>query len=179
MEEIFKDFEYDGMRYKVSNYGRIFGVRKELKQRLNEDGYWEVTIGSEKRHRTSFRVHRLVALLFVYNDNPSLKTEVNHKDFDRQNSNADNLEWVSHKDNVKYSYEAGHYKGRYEGIKNPKASITDEEVKNIRRDFEYGKTINDIVFDLYGLTRYNNLKEYKNKHGKISDIVKYRTWVHI
>ena len=44
--------------------------------------------------------------------------EVNHKDYDRSNYNADNLEWVSHIDNVHYSSDAGRYPSRY-GADNP------------------------------------------------------------
>lgn len=44
--------------------------------------------------------------------------EVNHKDFDRTNYNADNLEWVTHVDNVHYSSDANRYAKQY-GESNP------------------------------------------------------------
>lgn len=44
--------------------------------------------------------------------------EVNHIDYDRDNYNADNLEWVDHNTNIKHSVRGGHYKGRY-GELNP------------------------------------------------------------
>lgn len=44
--------------------------------------------------------------------------EVNHKDFDRTNYNADNLEWTTHVDNVHYSSEANRYAKQY-GENNP------------------------------------------------------------
>lgn len=35
--------------------------------------------------------------------------EVNHKDYDRTNFNADNLEWLTHSENVTYSAKENHY----------------------------------------------------------------------
>lgn len=48
-------------------------------------------------------VHRLVAFAFIENDDPINKTEVNHKDYNRINNRVENLEWISHADNVRYS----------------------------------------------------------------------------
>jgi len=104
MEE-WKYISIKGLDYKVSNYGKIIGVNsgRVLKTRLNEDGYVCVTVGSNKEGRTTERVHRLVAKLFVINPNPEEFNEVNHIDFDRTNNHFDNLEWMSHLDNIAYT----------------------------------------------------------------------------
>lgn len=39
----------------------------------------------------------------TYLDNPDNLSEINHKDFNRQNNNLENLEWISHEDNIIYS----------------------------------------------------------------------------
>ena len=52
-------------------------------------------------------VHVLVAESFV--DGWFEGAEVNHKDFDRTNNNANNLEWLSHRDNVLYAINAGRH----------------------------------------------------------------------
>ena len=64
-DEIFKEMEIRGITYSISNYGRVFGPRKEIKQRLNEDGYCVVTLGATDQGRSTFFVARLVGLLFV------------------------------------------------------------------------------------------------------------------
>ena len=63
-------------------------------------------------------VHQYVALGWV--DGYFENAEVNHKDCDRTNYCADNLEWVTHADNVRYSADLNHYSKPY-GNENPNA----------------------------------------------------------
>lgn len=107
--------------YEVSNLGRVRSIdrvvtrsdgveqlrRGKIKaQTVSYDGYMTVHLslgGSDKR----LPVHRLVADAFVSGRFDG--AEVNHKDFDRTNNSADNLEWVSHKDNVAHTISAGRH----------------------------------------------------------------------
>lgn len=81
------------------------------KWRYNKDGYPVVSIkGYDKNGKTIYRsiaIHRLVAIGFI--PNPYNKPEVNHKDFNRANPCADNLEWVTHSENIQYSKNANRY----------------------------------------------------------------------
>lgn len=175
MPEVFVDYEFDGMLYKVGNFGTIIGKRGVLKQRLNYDGYPEVTLGREKGKRTSVRVHRIVAKLFV--PNPNNLPEVNHIDCNRQNSRFDNLEWCTHQENIEHSMKLGNYKGRYVGEKNPRVTFTTEQVLYIRDLYDNGVQARDIILDIYGMWKDRN--QYKSWHGNIMDICKRRTWLHI
>ncbi len=108
MEEVWKDFSFGNKEYSISSYGRVYGYLKEddILSRLDVDGYPIVTLGSKDKRR-AFRIHRLVALNFVYNKNPEVYNEVNHIDFDRTNNHYMNLEWCTHKENISYSIKAG------------------------------------------------------------------------
>lgn len=76
---------------------------------LDTDGYYQISLSRDgktiKRH-----LHRIVAETFV--DGRFDEAEVNHIDFDKSNNAASNLEWVSHRDNIQYSYQNGRHDDR-------------------------------------------------------------------
>ena len=117
MEEIWKDIPgYEGL-YQASNLGQIRSLDrvveyvkhysdrdvkavhkfkgKVLKQTFTS-GYLGVLLSIDGKTKDAL-VHRLVACTFV--DNPENKPQVDHKDGDRTNNNADNLVWVTSREN--------------------------------------------------------------------------------
>ena len=102
--------------YYVSYYGEIFSTRKNggyyremtpmiLKE--DKDGYLEVGLYHEGR-RYFRRVHRLVAETFI--PNPNHLPQINHKDGNVKNNQADNLEWCTCQDNLLHSFRVLHRK---------------------------------------------------------------------
>lgn len=166
MEEIWKEYTYGNLKYKVSNYGRVIGLgrNKEIKQRLNDDGYVEVSMGDTK-HRTRVRIHRVVAMLFV--DNPHGYNEVNHIDRNRANPRADNLEWTTHQDNVRHSQKQGAYANISKGENNPKCKLKEEQVLEIREMFTQGVSQRELA-DKFGVG-----------WSTIHNIVNGLTWKHL
>ena len=92
--------------YEISNLGnlrnKITGRHKKLS--TNKEGYIRTSI-SNKEKVISIAVHRLVAIEFV--ENPEGKPLVNHKDSNRSNNKAENLEWATPSENAKYMVEQG------------------------------------------------------------------------
>lgn len=86
--------------YQVSDKGRIRNAKsgKILKPTDNGNGYLIVRIAGKNRY-----VHRIVAESFLQRGNG--KNTVNHKDYNKNNNNVNNLEWVTQKENVNYSAE--------------------------------------------------------------------------
>ena len=156
------DYEINGVMYTFCEDGRVFGKNGvELKQRPNTDGYACFTAG-KKGKRKSIRIHRIIALLFV--DNPQGLSEVDHKDCNRMNPAAYNLEWVSHKENVRRAYERGSHIGRIEGEKNPKAKLNEDAVRLIRKEYADGMTQKEISI------------KYNVPWSTVHNIVNHITW---
>lgn len=92
--------------YAVSNTGKVKNIKtgRYVKQVENKGGY--LTVGlCQNGKKCSFRVHRLVALMFI--PNPYSKTEVNHIDGNKSNNSVLNLEWNTHKGNDAHARKLG------------------------------------------------------------------------
>src|SRR5690606_25014255 len=109
MEEIWKDIKGYEELYQVSNLGRIksmnynhTGNSKILKGSKHKQGYVRVSLWKNKKSK-SFFVHTLVAKSFIKSSYEGL--EINHKNGIKHDNNVDNLEIVTHQENVKHSYK--------------------------------------------------------------------------
>lgn len=126
--EIWKDIEgYEGF-YQISNWGRVKSLKRKgnSKERIltasnnNTKKYWRVQLSKNDKIK-HFAVHRLVALAFI--PNPQNLSQVNHKDENKDNNNASNLEWVTAKQNTNYGTRnkraSKKMKGKYKGENHP------------------------------------------------------------
>lgn len=112
MNEIWKDIKgYEGL-YQVSNTGKVISIlsRRERKVSVKDNGYGYLPLVKYKIH-TKFQIHRLVAEHFI--PNSENKPEVNHKDGNKLNNCADNLEWVTHKENIAHAHREGLMSNEY------------------------------------------------------------------
>ncbi|MBB1530668.1 MAG: HNH endonuclease [Prevotella sp.] len=104
--------DYDGC-YSVSNFGNIRSEarhfvdkhgQKSIQERIlkpckSSSGYLFVNLSRENKVSHAM-IHRLVANAFL--ENPEGLRCVNHKDEDKCNNRADNLEWCTYKYNANY-----------------------------------------------------------------------------
>ena len=97
---------FEGL-YEVSNWGKVkslnynhTGKEKILKPKTDRYGYLRVCLHkSSKRYYKT--IHRLVAEAFLPNDD-LFKTDINHKDENKENNHVDNLEWCNAQYNNNY-----------------------------------------------------------------------------
>ena len=113
LDEVWKDIPgYEGY-YKASNLGRISSTPRMTKGRwglrpsnggvmkpYKNTAYQEVGLSVDGKIKT-MKVHRLVILAFI--PNPDNKPFINHKDANKHNNRADNLEWCTREENANHA----------------------------------------------------------------------------
>ena len=104
MQEIWKDIEGFEGRYQVSNLGNVRSwynatTTPRILKPDESKGYLYVNLSSKGEHK-SYLIHRLVAVAFL--PNPNGYPEINHKDENKYNNRADNLEWCTRAYNMAY-----------------------------------------------------------------------------
>jgi hypothetical protein len=150
----------------VSNFGRvkridhIYGECEHLLRMQSDfDGY-DILNVSIAGNSFSYRLHRLVATLFL--PNPNNFPDINHKDGNKKNNSLDNLEWCSKKMNMEHAVRLGLCRNDSEKMKNKNRELRSTIIQCV----ETGKVFESIL----AASIYYNVS-----HGTISDIVNGKT----
>lgn len=96
-------------KYEISNLGRLRNAKRKriIKPQLR-GGY---VFQNLHHNGGGVYIHRLVGECFLSNDDPCLKNQIDHLNGNKSDNTILNLEWVSHKENVKRAFENGFAKG--------------------------------------------------------------------
>lgn len=78
-----------------------FSPMQILKPVIQKSGYAHIGLWRNQVCK-QFRIHRLVAQAFCANDDPIHKNQVNHINENKLDNRADNLEWVTPKQNTNH-----------------------------------------------------------------------------
>lgn len=140
-EEIWIDvIGYEGY-YKVSNLGRVRSLDRYINRidgkinfckgrmiviQYNHRNNVYIVMLNKNGNRKAISLHQLVAQHFVHNDDPVNKTTVNHKDGNRENNKAENLEWDTYSENLQHAYDVLHRPVNIGNGKRPCKSINKE-----------------------------------------------------
>jgi len=150
------------------NYKRT-GKTKVLKPAINKDGYCATMLQRDDKKYCSWKIHRWIALTFLGPRPDGL--QVNHKDGNKQNNAVENLEYITHSENVQHSFDTGLQKPK-RGTMNGQAKITENDVREIRA---YAKENGPY----YG--RDELAQKYGISSAHVKDIVNRRRdiWPHV
>ena len=141
--------------YSINENGEVKNnkTNKLLKQSQHKNGYMSVSIKITNGSYKQYYVHRLVAEAFLPNLNNL--TDVNHKDYNKQNNSVENLEWCSRSDNLKHSYN-------YENHNKNRKHVKELAAKNHEK-----MKIKVMQRTLSGefVAEYNSMREAEEKTG--------------
>lgn len=131
------------VRLKVKTRTRMEG--HVLKGHLNQ-GYRLYKMVNDYDEKVVISAHRLVALAFI-GDPPSDVHQVAHGDGNRLNNHYKNLRWATAQENTNDKFKHGTV---LSGSENPRALLTEEQVRKIRKEYK-GK--------------YGDIQRLANKYG--------------
>ena len=167
--------------YKISSFGRVISLprikrtrgsgsyltkERQLKITADTEGYARITLYSRNpKDKIRDYLHRAVAEVFVAN--PENKPQVNHRDGDKLNNAAYNLEWATCKENINHAHENGLVKER-KGESNGFVKLTAKEVLKIRELHSLNKHTPTEIGRMFNTSRRN-----------VSMIVNRVNWQHI
>ncbi len=135
--------------YYITEKGEVWSAKsnKFLKQWKVSHGYMRVELRKKgRRTRKQAKVHRLVAKAFI--PNPNGKPHVNHKNGVKTDNRAENLEWVTNKENADHASKNGF-------TASGKVRIDVISLKDSSRQ------------------RFNSIAELAREMGKSPDVVSY------
>lgn len=117
-------------RYLVTKDGVVINKKtmRTLTPVMSNAGYWRVNLYINSKTVTR-SIHRLVAIRWI--NNKKGKPCVNHLDGNKLNNDADNLEWVTYKENNAHAIKNGLH--NLKGEKSPFSKLTEKDVKYIRK----------------------------------------------
>ena len=76
-----------------------------IKGYLHKVGYTKLTLYTQDHKPKHLFMHRVIASAFC--EREADQNEVNHKDGNKRNNRAKNLEWVTRNENLRHAYENG------------------------------------------------------------------------
>ena len=137
-----------GKTYSASEDGKIYShitdrFMTPSSSMIRDDGssYDVVCITKPCGNQSTMYVHRLVAEAFI--PNPKIKPTINHKNGNKKDNMASNLEWATHSENIYHALDTGlrSKKNKFLGVR-MKPSGRFSSIFNIK-----GKTVTLGTFD--------------------------------
>jgi hypothetical protein len=155
MEKKIKDFP----GYTITDDGKVISYKfkepRVMKTWYQKSGYENIKLCKDNV-TYHFLIHRLVAEAFI--PNPNNLPEVNHKDKNRRNNRAENLEWSNRVDNLYDSYST------MSSTRNFRECVLIKESNNvIIKSFQSVKAAAQYANEKFGCSISGMRKNYKSR----------------
>jgi hypothetical protein len=143
---------FEGL-YEVSDTGEIaslkYGKRRILRKKTNDQGYHTVSTYKDGK-QYCLRVNRCVASSFIAN--PKNKPFVNHINKIRNDNRVENLEWVTHRENMVHAFNTS----------GDRRKFTIDDINKMYQIIKNKGTLRDVcvAFDFKNKTAIHNLLTY-------------------
>ena len=184
VHEVWKPIEGTDGLYEVSSHGRVRSLDRFIEYKhkgktvrslkkgkvlsnTSKAEYQMVKICYSDGHKY-IRIHQLVANAFV--EKAEGKNYVNHIDANKHNNRADNLEWVTQKENIAHARKMGLCSDTI-GVDHHNSKLTADDVRWIRendRTTNGGKMSRQEMANILGISNV-----------AVTKIANRKTWKHI
>lgn len=149
--------------YVVRQDGNVISKRgKVMKPKLTKNGYYDLNLYIAGEGKKTYRVNRLVALVYI--PNPENKPFVNHIDGNKLNNSVENLEWVTHAENMEHARLTNLIK---RGEDTPVSIYSTEQIEEVCAMMQAGYR-NTEISESVGVGRY-----------VIGEIRAGKSWLHV
>jgi len=154
-----------GIKYLVSNTGLIYNreTLTYVKQHKSKSGY--INCNLNDRYQL---VHRIIAKAFI--PNPENKAEVNHINGKKDDNRIENLEWATHQENVKHSFEILGRKSNFFGKKGRYGKQKGYSYCKHRNKYISQATVDGKTKYLGAFDTAKEAKNYTSKYKKENNI---------
>lgn len=142
--------------------GEVVGMRGKPVGSKDSSGYLQIDARPQCGRMIS--AHRMV--WEAMNGAIPVGMEINHRNGIKTDNRPDNLELVTHAENIQHAYANGLKSNA--GEKHPSAVLTEDMVREIRRTYIRRKVTAQMIADRLGIGR-----------KAVSDVVCGRTWAEV
>ncbi|MEY4955132.1 MAG: hypothetical protein RI981_1217 [Bacteroidota bacterium] len=150
--------------YEVSNFGRIRNRHQKILQGSSIQGYRTLNIRIGTEH-FNYYLHKLVALHFVQQKSTAEQFVI-HRDFDKMNNNAENLQWVTRAELTKHNRQNPGILNKRKPETGSHYKLNPGKVKIIKQLLRSGKSRPKMIAKQFGITSTQVTRIKKGENWK-------------